>query len=88
MLSITMRSVTRIHLSNYLSTLVLRGLGDRRVLYFPLNSLFRVGLDGAIWDWSLTSRVYAVLSFWISGIKDMEIVEAILVQICLSALSF
>jgi hypothetical protein len=88
MSSVAMRSVTRIYSSSHLSMLVLRGLGDRRMSYFPLSSLLRVGSDGARWALSLISRACAVPSFWMSGIKDVEIVEATSVQISLSALSF
>jgi hypothetical protein len=88
MSSVAMRSVTHIHSLSHLSMLVLHGLGDCRMSYFPLSSLLCVGSDGARWALSLISRACAVLSFWISGIKDVEIVEAMSVQISLSALSF
>jgi hypothetical protein len=92
MSSSAIRSVTLIHpsshLSSHLSTLVLRGLGDRRASYFPRSSLLLVGSDRAKWDLSLISRACAVASFCIRGIKEVEIVKATSVQISLRALSF
>jgi hypothetical protein len=88
MSSSAIRSVTLIYSSSYLSTFVLRGLGDRRASYFPCSSLLLVGSDGARWDLSLMSRACPVASFCIRGIKEVEIVEATSVQISLRALSF
>jgi hypothetical protein len=67
--------------------LVLRGFGDRRMSYLPRSSLLLDGSEGAMWALSLTSRACAVGSFWMRGIKEVEIVEATSVQISLRALS-
>jgi hypothetical protein len=88
MLSIAIRLVTRIHSSSYLLMLVLRGFRDYRALYLPRSSLLLNRSKGAMWALSLTSRACAVASFWISGIKEVDIVKATLVQISLRALSF
>ena len=79
MSSVAMRLVMRIYLLSYLSILVLRGLGDYRMSYLLLSSLLPVGSDRARWALSLISHVYAVPSFWISSIRDLEIVKAMLV---------
>jgi hypothetical protein len=54
-----MKSVTLVHSSSHLSTLVSRHLGDRKASYFPPSYLFLVGLGGAKWDLSLMSRACA-----------------------------
>ena len=59
--------------------LVLRGLGDYRMSYLLLSSLLPVGSDRARWALSLISYIYVVPLFWISSIRDMEIVKATLV---------